>query len=159
MKLTRREFGSMTLASLGLALPRTSRGAAASMPAGAIDCHNHVVGPQAKYPMAANRTYTPPEASVAQLKALRVEMGDVERLTKAGFCLRVMRCRAHQQYLAFESIQLGVPAALPFVVCYRKRLAQEGEPCLWLPDLCRGLGQQGQTIRLKHRCSRGAPGR
>ena len=75
MKLTRREFGSMTLASLGLALPRTSHGAAASMPAGAIDCHNHVVGPQAKYPMAANRTYTPPEASVAQLKALRVETG------------------------------------------------------------------------------------
>ena len=75
MKLTRREFGSMTLASLGLALPRTSRGAAAPMPAGAIDCHNHIVGPQAKYPMAANRTYTPPEASVAQLKALRVEMG------------------------------------------------------------------------------------
>ena len=74
MKLTRREFGSMTLASLGLALPRTSRGAAASMPAGAIDCHNHVVGPQAKYPMAANRTYTPPEASVAQLKALRLEV-------------------------------------------------------------------------------------
>src|SRR2546422_10395395 len=75
MKLTRREFGSMTLASLGLALPRTSHGAAASMPAGAIDCHNHVVGPQAKYPMAANRSYTPPEASVAQLKALRVETG------------------------------------------------------------------------------------
>src|SRR2546426_1934553 len=76
MKLTRREFSSITLASLaGLALPHTLRGAAAPMPAGAIDCHNHVVGPQAKYPMAANRTYTPPEASVAQLKGLRMETG------------------------------------------------------------------------------------
>ena len=42
----------------------------ADMPAGAIDVHNHIVGPMAKYPMAATRTYTPPEASVAQLRAL-----------------------------------------------------------------------------------------
>ena len=37
--------------------------------------HNHIMGPQAKYPYAANRTYTPPEASVAQLKALRAQIG------------------------------------------------------------------------------------
>jgi predicted TIM-barrel fold metal-dependent hydrolase len=76
MKLSRREFGSITLGSAaGLALSRRASAAAAAMPAGAIDCHNHIVGPQSKYPMAANRTYTPPEASVAQLKALRVETG------------------------------------------------------------------------------------
>ena len=76
MKLTRREFGSITLGSAaGLALSRRASAAAAAMPAGAIDCHNHIVGPQSKYPMAVNRTYTPPEASVAQLKALRVETG------------------------------------------------------------------------------------
>ena len=75
MRLTRRDFGSITLGSVaGLALSRRAR-AAAAMPPGAIDCHNHIVGPQSKYPMAANRTYTPPEASVAQLKALRVETG------------------------------------------------------------------------------------
>jgi len=45
------------------------------MPAGATDCHNHIVGPQSKYPMAANRTYTPPEAPVAQLRALRSQLG------------------------------------------------------------------------------------
>jgi predicted TIM-barrel fold metal-dependent hydrolase len=45
------------------------------MPAGAIDCHIHIVGPQAKYPMAANRTYTPPGASVAELKTLRTQIG------------------------------------------------------------------------------------
>jgi predicted TIM-barrel fold metal-dependent hydrolase len=45
------------------------------MPAGAIDAHNHIVGAQSKYPMYEKRTYTPPEASVAQLRALRKELG------------------------------------------------------------------------------------
>ena len=40
----------------------------ADMPAGAIDCHNHIVGTLQKYPMAANRTYTPPEATVAPIR-------------------------------------------------------------------------------------------
>jgi predicted TIM-barrel fold metal-dependent hydrolase len=77
MNLTRREFGSLAMASLaGLVLSGTDKeAAAAAMPPGAIDCHNHIVGPQQKYPMATDRTYTPPEASVAQLRALRVETG------------------------------------------------------------------------------------
>jgi predicted TIM-barrel fold metal-dependent hydrolase len=33
------------------------------------------MGPQAKYPYAADRVYTPPEATVAQLKALRAQIG------------------------------------------------------------------------------------
>ncbi len=47
------------------ALAGGGKGAAAvsAVPAGAIDCHIHIVGPQSKYPMAANRAYTPPEAS------------------------------------------------------------------------------------------------
>jgi predicted TIM-barrel fold metal-dependent hydrolase len=78
MKLTRREFAALGLASLsGVALSRSAYGASplADMPAGAIDVHNHIVGPQSKYPMAATRVYTPPEASVGQLRALRVELG------------------------------------------------------------------------------------
>jgi len=76
MRLSRREFGSLTLGSVaGLALADIALAAAPAVPAGAIDCHNHIVGPQAKYPMAANRTYTPPEASVAQLKTLRMQTG------------------------------------------------------------------------------------
>jgi predicted TIM-barrel fold metal-dependent hydrolase len=39
------------------------------VPAGACDCHIHVIGPQAKYPMAADRVYTPPECGVPQLRA------------------------------------------------------------------------------------------
>jgi predicted TIM-barrel fold metal-dependent hydrolase len=61
---------------VGLVSPRASAAAPlADMPAGAIDVHNHIVGPLAKYPMASNRTYTPPEASVAQLHALRTQLG------------------------------------------------------------------------------------
>jgi 2-pyrone-4,6-dicarboxylate lactonase len=75
MKLTRREFAAIALGSVaGLTLANGAR-AAAAMPAGAIDCHNHIVGPQSKYPMAANRTYTPPGASVAELKNLRMQTG------------------------------------------------------------------------------------
>src|SRR6266850_2676176 len=80
MKLTRREF---TIASLGtLAASRTAwaAGPLADMPAGAIDVHNHIVGPLPKYPMAPNRTYTPPEASVAQLRALRTQLGVVRNV-------------------------------------------------------------------------------
>jgi predicted TIM-barrel fold metal-dependent hydrolase len=78
MMLNRREFGALTAASLAATVVSRASFAAsplADMPAGAIDCHNHIVGPQAKYPMAANRTYTPPEASVAQLRSLRAQMG------------------------------------------------------------------------------------
>jgi len=75
MNFTRREFNTIALGAVTAAtLPDAAR-AAAAMPAGAIDCHNHIVGPQSKYPMAATRTYTPPEASVAQLKTLRMQTG------------------------------------------------------------------------------------
>ena len=75
MKLTRRELGVMGIAGVAVSRTTWAAGPLADMPAGAIDCHNHIIGPIAKYPMAANRTYTPPEASVAQLKALRAELG------------------------------------------------------------------------------------
>lgn len=77
-RVTRRQFAALAAASLvGMKLAPAAQAASplADMPAGAIDVHNHIVGPMAKYPMAANRTYTPPEASVAQLRALRAELG------------------------------------------------------------------------------------
>lgn len=78
MRLTRREFGGLAAASFaGAMLPRGAEagGPFSDMPAGAIDVHNHIVGPLSKYPMTPNRTYTAPEASVAQLRALRVQLG------------------------------------------------------------------------------------
>ena len=78
MKFTRREFGAFTMGAIaGGLMSETAHAAAAvpALPAGAIDCHIHIVGPQSKYPMAANRAYTPPEASVANLRTLRSQIG------------------------------------------------------------------------------------
>jgi predicted TIM-barrel fold metal-dependent hydrolase len=44
-------------------------------PPGACDCHVHVFGPAARYPFAANRTYTPPDASVEELIELQQRLG------------------------------------------------------------------------------------
>jgi predicted TIM-barrel fold metal-dependent hydrolase len=75
MTITRREFAIASLGALALSRSAWAAGPLADMPAGAIDVHNHIVGPQSKYPMAATRTYTPPEASTAQLRDLRAQMG------------------------------------------------------------------------------------
>ncbi len=78
MNFTRREFGALAAGSLAASmLPSQSRAAnpLADMPAGAIDVHNHIVGTLAQYPMSDKRTYTPPVASVADLRALRASMG------------------------------------------------------------------------------------
>jgi predicted TIM-barrel fold metal-dependent hydrolase len=73
MEITRRGFGSLALGSLAGAAMSEAH-AAETFP-GATDCHVHIIGPQAKYPMVANRPYTPPEASVAQLKAMHARLG------------------------------------------------------------------------------------
>lgn len=39
------------------------------------DCHAHVFGPYEQYPLAANRTYTPPEALVPQYLSVLDQMG------------------------------------------------------------------------------------
>jgi predicted TIM-barrel fold metal-dependent hydrolase len=76
MSLTRREFAALAGASLAASvMGGQSRAAAADMPAGAVDCHNHIMGARDKYPYAEDRTYTPPEATVADLKALRARIG------------------------------------------------------------------------------------
>src|SRR5215831_14736379 len=77
MRITRRELGALGLSTAASLIASRAFGAGplSDMPAGAIDVHNHIVGPMAKYPMAPTRTYTPPEASVAQLRALRAELG------------------------------------------------------------------------------------
>ena len=41
------------------------------VPANACDCHVHVFGPHARYPLSPARVYTPPEASIEQLLALQ----------------------------------------------------------------------------------------
>jgi 2-pyrone-4,6-dicarboxylate lactonase len=45
------------------------------MPAGACDAHCHVFGPASLYPYAADRSYTPPDASVEKLRELHAKLG------------------------------------------------------------------------------------
>lgn len=44
-------------------------------PPGACDCHFHVFGPFQRFPLATNRSYTPPEASVAAYRTLMHTIG------------------------------------------------------------------------------------
>jgi predicted TIM-barrel fold metal-dependent hydrolase len=44
------------------------------VPRGACDCHVHVFGDPARFPFAAHRVYTPPEASVDDLRALQAAL-------------------------------------------------------------------------------------
>ena len=39
-------------------------------PPGATDCHVHVIGPKARFPLARERSYTPMDASAAELAAM-----------------------------------------------------------------------------------------
>jgi predicted TIM-barrel fold metal-dependent hydrolase len=44
------------------------------VPRGACDCHVHVFGPYNRFPLAANRLYTPPPALVEDLRALQATL-------------------------------------------------------------------------------------
>jgi D-galactarolactone isomerase len=48
-------------------------------PAKSVDCHFHIFGPEARYPYAAKRGYTPPEALIPQYNALIDTLG-IERM-------------------------------------------------------------------------------
>ena len=73
MDITRRELGLSHSARWPVSAMSESE--AAEVFPGATDCHVHIIGPQSKYPMAPNRPYTPPEATVAQLKAMHARLG------------------------------------------------------------------------------------
>lgn len=44
-------------------------------PAGAVDCHAHICGPADAFPYAAERIYTPPDATLAQYDSLLAMLG------------------------------------------------------------------------------------
>ncbi|WP_277398018.1 amidohydrolase family protein [Paraburkholderia sp. Tr-20389] len=48
------------------------------LPAHACDCHSHVIGPYNRYPMVSSRVYTPPMASVGELRSIHAKLG-IER--------------------------------------------------------------------------------
>jgi hypothetical protein len=45
------------------------------LPPGACDAHCHVFGPAGKFPYAADRSYTPPDAPVENLRRLHAKLG------------------------------------------------------------------------------------
>jgi predicted TIM-barrel fold metal-dependent hydrolase len=45
------------------------------LPPGACDAHCHVFGPASRFPYAADRSYTPPDAPVEQLRKLHAHLG------------------------------------------------------------------------------------
>lgn len=49
-----------------------------AMPPGATDCHAHVIGLPPDYPFVPERSYTPPEATVAAFRAMHARLG-IER--------------------------------------------------------------------------------
>jgi len=56
--------------------PRTKiMGPRFSMPVGAWDTHFHILGPQARFPYASNRKYTPPDASIEQYRTVQRTLG------------------------------------------------------------------------------------
>jgi 2-pyrone-4,6-dicarboxylate lactonase len=48
---------------------------ASRLPADACDAHTHIFGPASAFPYAADRTYTPPDASFEDLRALHGKLG------------------------------------------------------------------------------------
>jgi predicted TIM-barrel fold metal-dependent hydrolase len=48
---------------------------AIELPAGACDAHCHVFGPADRFPYSPDRSYTPPDAPVAQLRRLHARLG------------------------------------------------------------------------------------
>ena len=56
------------------------------LPAGSVDAHCHVFGPGAQYPFAAERKYTPCDASAAQLFALRDHLGFARNVIVQATC-------------------------------------------------------------------------
>jgi predicted TIM-barrel fold metal-dependent hydrolase len=63
------------------------------MPRGATDCHVHVLGPYARYPLAEERAYTAPEAPLPvfldMLRTMGVERAVIAHVSAHGTDLRV----------------------------------------------------------------------
>src|SRR5215470_1255133 len=81
MLTRRRLLASMATAGAALVVPHRGFAAAPTVrtavafdvPGGACDCHVHVFDP-ARFPYAAERVYTPPEASIPDLRDLQAAL-------------------------------------------------------------------------------------
>ena len=83
MILTRREVLAAAVAAGAVMRPRPADGQAPqprvainfAVPPGACDCHTHIHGDPAKFPLFAGRVYTPPPALPEEMAALHKTLG------------------------------------------------------------------------------------
>src|SRR6267154_1941946 len=68
----------LTHAPLCMAADAQPRAPGTAWPSGACDCHAHICGPASAFPYAAERIYTPPDATVESYRHLLAVLG-VER--------------------------------------------------------------------------------
>ena len=69
------ELASQAFAPLCQAPDPEIRSPKIVFPAGAVDCHAHVCGPDTVFPYADERIYTPPDATLAQYNSLLAMLG------------------------------------------------------------------------------------
>ncbi len=69
------ELASQAFAPLCQAPDPEIRSPKIVFPAGAVDCHAHVCGPDMVFPSADERIYTPPDATLAQYNSLLAMLG------------------------------------------------------------------------------------
>ena len=109
MDITRRELGALGAGALAALMTDDANAAAAGSLAGACDCHVHIIGPQDKYPLVPNRAYTPTQASVGQLKALRARLGIARNvLVQPSFYGTDNSCMLDAMAELYESAAVGV---------------------------------------------------
>src|ERR1700712_2170921 len=65
----------LTHAPLCMAADAQPRAAVTALPPGACDCHAHICGPASAYPYAAERIYTPPDATIESYRHLLGVLG------------------------------------------------------------------------------------
>lgn len=67
--------GTPVLRTNSLGFRRDARPPRTAAPAGSCDCHMHIVGPFARYPLRETRTFVPPEATLDDYRATARTVG------------------------------------------------------------------------------------
>jgi 2-pyrone-4,6-dicarboxylate lactonase len=84
-------------------------------PAGAVDAHCHVFGPAAKFPFAAERKYTPYDASKEQLYRLRDFLGFTRNVVVQASCHGTDNRATIDALLGANGMARGVAVVKPSV--------------------------------------------
>lgn len=81
------------------------------VPRRATDCHAHIFGPASKYPFQGNRSYTPPDLPLSQLRAMHRALG-IERLVLVHASVHGTDNRIILDALATDPVNLRAVAVM-----------------------------------------------